>query len=468
MASTKQRKAKQADHAGSPSSGGSSSSNSPDRQKAGLHSYQKVIVRPGRFSVPCSPLHPQARKDETGRWVRDVEFSEDRLKRAAENNNKLVGQGFKIPAPFAHVDKNKNRPKPLKLGNDGAALDAFTEQPIAWDASLNGGYWRDFQFVEDTSKINPDFGEGPGFVGTVDTFGDPDDLNTPAGKVSRTVQDTSIFIYDKYKPPQAKEPIEDFIAHIAMPVHAIEPGQDNFAEVASMSDGEDGFAVSMADMVDSAASIGGNPAEQDDAQMVEVLGLLKQVQIDLPPDTSRDNLVDVLRIVLRQKIADQRETTPANPLTQAPAGSTNKPAPVAMSDTSTPSVADVLLKRENDRLKKSLHNRLKKLRERGAHELPKGVIDELVADIDAISMSADDIDQETGDFPISYAEKQIALLERTGRPMTGSYLDDESATQMSAPEGSRQEEPPVVGPQEVPTEYIGGILDRVFPETAKA
>lgn len=432
-------------------------------EKNQLHSYQKVIVRPGTYRVPARKSDPKAYQDASGKWVKDETFSNTRLTNIAATAKEMLDGGFKIPAPFVHRDKNGKIPRPFKVGGDGASLDALTEKPIAWDASINGGHWRDLQFVDDVSKINPEFESGPGLVGMIDTFGDPNDLNTPAGKVSRTVQDTSILTLPNYKPPMGDKVYDDYIAHIAMPVHAIEPGQDNFAEVAAMSDEENEFAiVSMSDLVTDLN--GGVNGENDDPEMAEVVSFLQQLKIDLPPETTRDNLVSVLRILLRQKIADQREMTPENPLTNAPNGSSTKPAPVAMSDTlsGNSATAEVLLKREIKRVKDNLRGRLLKLRRQGGHDLSEEVVAELEADINAIQMSADDLNDE-GDFPTSLAEKQIALLERTRRPLVGSIVDDYDAVQMSAPDGSHLEEPPIVGIPAVPDDYVAGILDRAMP-----
>lgn len=432
------------------------------------HSYQKVVLRPGSYKVPAKKTTPGA-FEEGGRWWTQQTFTNERLQRIAENARTMGKAGLKIPAPFAHRDSNKVRPNPIKIGSDGATLDALTGKPLGWDAKLNGGFWNPekLQWVEDASKINPEFAEGPGLVGEVDTFGDPADLNSPAGKVSRTVQETSICVLPKYQPPGFDKPMEDFIAHIAMPVHAVEAGQDNFAEVAAMSDESDDelFAVSMSALVEPTGN--NETAENDDPQMIEVLGLLQQLKIDLPPDTTRDSLVERLNLVLRQKIADQAEMTPANPLTQAPSGSQSKPAPVAMSqEEAAPesAVVKVLIIREATKKKIELKKRLKRLVDTGSHEMSQAVVDELTAEIDAISMSAEDIDEATGDFPTPLAESKIVLLERTARPLTGSMIDDLDSIQMSAPDGSRLEEVPVGGEEEdLPEDYVNGIVNRALP-----
>lgn len=443
----------------------------PPKTVPAIHSYDKVIVRPGSYRVPAKKDSPGAFQDEGGRWVREETFSIDRLNRIAAIAAKMSDEKIKIPAPFAHRDKNKKYVFPVK-GDGADALDALHNKPLAWDSSINGGFWRDLRFVDDASTINPEFQPGPGLVGTVDTFGDPSDLNSPAGKVSRTVQETSICVLKNYKPPMSDAPYEDYIAHIAMPVHAVEPGQDNFAsstssdrsayasEVAAMSEESDDdlIVVSMSDLVQT--NDGADAQEQDDPEMIEVLGFLTQLKIDLPPDTNRDNLISVLRITLRQKIADQKEMTQGNPLTQAPAGSTSKPAPVAMSQ-SPDAISNALLRRETTRKKDELKKRLKRLKATGSHELSPELVTELEGEIELVSMSADDLNED-GDFPVSTIEKQIVLLERTGRPMTGSLIDDESIFSMAAPDGSHAIDAPVEGIQELPAEYTDAIIVRAF------
>lgn len=427
-----------------------------------LHSYQKVITRPGTYRVPAKKTDPTARQDESGRWYKEETFSINRLQSIADLAAEMASEGIKIPAPFAHRDKNKNTIYPTKAGNDGASLDALTDKPLAWDASINGGFWRDLTLVDDVSKVNPEFKPGPGLVGTVDTFGDPNDLNSPAGKVSRTVQETSICLLQNYKPAMSDKQYPDYVAHIAMPVHAIEQGQDNFAEVAAMSEdsSDDLCIVQMSDLVQTNSDPAAQPAEQDDPEMIEVLDFLKQLKIDLPPETNRDSLVSILRIVLRQKIADQAEMTQGDSLNTPPAGSSSKPAPVAMSTESA--TINALLLRETNRLKSDLGRRLKRLISTGSHELKPDVVQELEGKISVVSMSADDLNDD-GSFPTSQIENEIFLLERTGRPMTGSLVDDESLFSMSAPNGSYVPPEPVVGEPEIPAEYAQAIIDRALP-----
>jgi len=418
-----------------------------------LHSYQKVILRPGSYRVPARANSTGAFQDESGKWVREETFDTERLNRLAGIAADMNSSGFKIPAPFAHRDKSRKYPFPVKNAEDGGLLDAIHNKPIAWDASLNGGYWRDLQYVEDVSQVNSEFKPGPGLIGVVDTFGDPNDLNTPAGKVSRTVQETSICVLPNYKPPMATEAYPDYIAHIAMPVHAIEPGQDNFSPVVMSEDDIELFSVSMSDLVTSPG--GAEAEEQGDPELTEVLGLLSQLKIVLPSDTNRDNLLSTLRITLSQKIADQKEMNSGNPLTNPPAGSTSKPAPIAMSDNLT----NALLKRETKRKQDELKRRLNRLRNSGSHELAPELVTELENEINAVSMSADDINDD-GDFPVSTIEKQIALLERTGRPMTGSLVDDDGLFAMSAPNGSIVHEPPKTTEEDLDEAYVNGICDR--------
>lgn len=401
------------------------------------HSFQKVVLRPGKFRVPARVNAPGATQDSTGRWWKEELFTDERLKQLAENSRLILDAKIKIPAPFAHRDKNKRFVNGVKVGSDGASLVDLHSKPLGWDSSINGGFWdKPLEYVEDCSAINPEFQPGSGLIGSVNTFGDPNDHNTPAGKVSKTVTETSIGLLPSYQPPGWEKPMTDYIAHIAMPVHAIEAGQDNFVAMSNDSSADDDLEiVCMSEMMEPSMA-GGEAGETDDEEMVAVLGFLQQLKIDLPPDTTRDNLVERLNLVLRQKIADQSEMSPQNPLTQAPSGSTSKPAPVAMSqeNASTDSgknFANLMLVRETKKTKSTLGQRLNRLKVKG---LPKDVADEIEADINAITMSAEDI-SEDGDFPTSTAETKIALLERTQPNLTASIMDDDMIG-MSAPDGS--------------------------------
>lgn len=434
----------------------------PKPSDPAIHSYQKVILRPGSFNIPAKSTTKGAFKDDAGRWWIKQEFSIERLQRIADNSRKILESKIKIPAPFAHRDGNRKYVSPVKLGSDGASLVDLHDKPLSWDSSLNGGFWgKPLEYVQDASQVNPEFAPGPGLVGVVDTFGDPSDLNSPAGKVSTTVQETSIGLLPKYQPPGWAEPMEDYIAHIAMPVHAIEPGQDNF--IAMSEDDEDEiFAVSMSAMIEP----GGNSIPEpgtDDPLLVEVLGLLKQLKIDLPEDTTSDNLIERLNLVLRQKIADQADNGNQNPLTTPPAGSTAKPAPIAMSQ-DNPSVesafAKSMLVREAKRTKETLLGRLSRLKLKG---LAEDVATEITSDIQAISMSAEDLNDE-GEFPTPLAETKIALLERTHHTITGSVLDDD--LQMSVPDGSTIEPNPNEMSEDIGDDYIAGIIDRALPVPA--
>ena len=141
----------------------------PKKSTPRTATFNKVITRPDTYDIP----------DGTGKKVKR-ELNAEELRKVAENINAQIEAGHKIPAPFKHYvkdgDKNKLFLQDVLL--DGSPVDRFM-----FDPSINAGYWKKAQFVDDCSKIDPSFEAGPGLVGTIEAPGDPNDPNTPAGKI---------------------------------------------------------------------------------------------------------------------------------------------------------------------------------------------------------------------------------------------------------------------------------------------
>jgi hypothetical protein len=431
----------------------------PERPMA---TFTKVIMRPGEKHIARG-----------GKKVAES-IDAERLQRLALSTQQQIDAGHKVPAPFKHYSNKKIIGQP---GTDGASLDPnFSEDRFVWDSSLNAGFWKKSFFTEDASKVNPAFEPGPAWVGDVEAPGDPNDHNTPAGKLGTTIQETSPLILPKYTDGSNQE-WDDFVGHIAVPIHAIEQGQDNFALVAlseEAPDNDDTYEVIC--MSDSAATppsegaktpaIPGAGAEQpnaDDPKFVELLGMLKQAphNIDLPESTTRDMFIDVLYIAIRQSVASSRQQ---QSMGTPPAGSGSRPTPIAMSEEEMSEAANSPLVKAliNDRVnstKTRLRSKLNALRGAGIIQREDNVT-RLTADIEAIAFSAEEIGED-GSFPIPYVERELNLLESEGRPLTGNLLDGDEAA-FSAPEGATMLEPPTSGVSDLSEAETDAILNRAL------
>lgn len=286
--------------------------------------FIKDIVSVGRYEIP----------DGRG-GVREHEISLDRLRKWANTFNSMRESGIRIPCPFNH-DVNA---VPVQLGSDGTLASS----------QENAGFWDALWVDEDQGKL----------MGVLDAHGEGSDPNSPAGKISNTIRETSVYVRPQgWKDGKGRD-WEEPILHIAAVTHPIQPGQDNFQPLA-----ED-IAIAMAFKADKtttkakpkakSSSLPLPPGESDGVDattptnpdkvlgsekpdvaamggsMSDVIGMLKDIaKIALPEDTNEQNFVERLRIALTQKSISEEDEEDEGTVFQPPEGAALRNAPFVM------------------------------------------------------------------------------------------------------------------------------------------
>lgn len=365
-----------------------------------------------------------------------------RIKDWVNNTKKLKDLGVLIPAPLAHQDKNKRLAFPVIKAKDGETLaDAYTGTvdgiPPAWDlANLNAGFWDSFDQDQDGSLI-----------GEVDVPGDENDTNSFAGKVSKTIKQTSVLVMPGRKivgKDGQEHEVGEHLAHVALCLHAQEPGQENFSPTTALqplSSVPDSLAMSFVIAMDDITGLP-DPTKPKDEELYQVVTLLRSsLNVALPEDVTRENFLQSLKLVLTQKLADQREQKTEDSVRQRPEGAVSKSPSIAMSKTnqstesnsqSTSKTDVILMSMLNKNKRKELKDRVKRLVETA--RIGKEYADKLFARVDAFAMSSADINDK-GEFNTSSLEDLIEGLEEA-MPLTGpSVLEDETYTSTHPADG---------------------------------
>lgn len=192
--------------------------------------------------------------------------------------DKMTQKGLKVPAPWKH-DLDINAFAIDGPNKDGGFLK---------DSSINGGFWENLEVEVINGKTK--------LFGVIDAPGDRDDPNTPAGKISKTVKDTSIYVRDKMPMTNdSNDVIENAIMHIALVTHPIEPGQANFEAINE----EDSSYIAMSQYVDNDEQEVEDV--QTDAGIAELATVLKKCfKIFLPQSTNIKTLIPNLLASAKQ------------------------------------------------------------------------------------------------------------------------------------------------------------------------
>jgi hypothetical protein len=430
--------------------------------------FTKKIVSPG--------VHRVRRVD--GR--EEVEpITPERIRTWAENTKKLIALGVKIPAPFVHQDKDFKLATPLRIGSDGTSLSdvykAGDLQQNAWDTSINSGFWEDYQ-------IGPN-GE---LVGVLDSPGDEANDATPAGKIGKTYRESSVFVLPKctVKDDQGNfHDVGEHLAHVAVCLHGQEPNQSNFEPVSSDTAKSLGMAMmfGMADMISPASQApAGKPnygqsqtvgmpgmGPPPDEELNELMGLLAGNNIILPEDTNRDSLIERLRLVLRQKLADeQKQQQEEESALNRPADGMTKNPSIAMSGTvktdqqqsnaSESILMGMLLKTK----RKSLKERVDALVATG--KCSKAYADEkLYPKVEGFKMSQADLLEDGTDFKTSTLEELIEGLE-AAQPLTGGSITSDPNYNAQRPADSQLMDLPSDAENALTDEQEDAILERTL------
>lgn len=384
--------------------------------------FEKVILTPGKYYVAYN-----------GSTRVEEDFSVERLAKIAKTGQEMLQNGLRIPIPFRHFDKDSHTPTPVTISKDGQELDPITGESVQWDASINGGFAESF-YQNDDGAV----------VAVLESFGDENDPNTPAGKIGTTCQETSIGLAKKYMDGKGNI-YEDAPIHIAACIKAVEPGQSNFTllqdedvskvagdlSIVSMSS----QLITMAEPTNTDTNLNGDKKLNGDSGQEDVesnltcdvpslLNLLRKLEspIDLPADTTIENLVERLCIAVNQKTCDEESNEEIEPgegtaTPKPPQNSQEKQGTITMTTPATPPVPqeNVLLMSMLANTQKSvLETRISKLREKGVKEevIAKHVTPYMGLDVTTMSMA--DFDIASGKInKLAQAELAISILEDT-------------------------------------------------------
>lgn len=400
-----------------------------------------------------------------------------RIKSWVENTKKLKELGVLIPAPLAHQDKNKKFAFPVIAGKDGETLaDAYSganqDIPPSWDlANLNAGFWEDFSQDKDGT-----------LVGEVDI---PNDET--AQKLGNTIKETSVLVMPGRRIVDKagnEHEVGEHLAHVALCLHPQENGQANFEPLdplpASLAMSFVMPALVMDDLSGTGMGTGSgvgmdaggglpNPNAPKDPELYTVISLLRSAKnLALPEDTTRENFLTVLKIVLTQALASDRENQKDESVTMRPEDAQTKSPSIAMSqtvNTPAPNKVEALL------MSQLIGGKRKDLKARVAKLVASGRIAKSYADktlypkIEAFSMSASDL-SDTGEFPKTAIEELLDGLEES-TPLVGESLVDQDLGYQDFPEGAVREEIPqdvITGSavQDLSDAQSDAILNEVF------
>lgn len=424
--------------------------------------FRKVIVRPGTYSV----------RTATGRRI--VPITRDYIKELYETNTKILESGMNIPAPYAHKDGDNIIPSILTDED----VDAETKQKKKWSSDINAGFWKKFEV-----------GKNGEFVGYVEVPGEENDLSTPAGKLGKTIKETSVLVEPEWT-DGLNRTWKKALRHVALVTNPVEPGQSNFEPVGpeyalamsfSMADeiggppsspgkkkeeesSEDKSSQTTQEGVgDEGKTEEGETKELDDtgeARIGEIVSLFKEkLGIEMPSDTTCDNFYDRLRTVLiarevnemddlmglkKKKLdGDKDKNKDGKDKDGKPAGSevqNSNSNGYGMSDTPDTNI-ELLEKKSSKLLEKYLAALKQSIADRIAAAVAAGKIgkkyaeEKLTPQLQALAMSLEDLDEETGEFKKTELEMRLEMAEELPslsdlvsgkKPIGGFYADEPS------------------------------------------
>lgn len=368
--------------------------------------FRKKIVTPGVKTV--GRLDGKSEKDA---------ITPARIKTWVDNSKKLKEIGVLVPAPLGHQDKDHKFALPVIMGKDGETLsDAYSGANSntipAWDLpNLNAGYW-------DTFEVDPIDGS---LIGEVDV-----PLQEKADKIGTEIKQTSVLVMPGRRIVDregVEHEIGEHLAHVSMCLHAQEPGQDNFVPMDVVPNSMAMAMVIPSIVMDDITGLP-DPNKPKDPVLFKVITLLRaSLQVALPEETTRENFLDSLILVLTQKLADQQESQKEEGVNQRPNDAQTKSPSIAMSDTLTkPSAVEAIL------MSQIVGGRKKELKDRVAKLLATGRTSKAFADtvllprIEAFSMSAADLNDK-GEFGKTLLDDLIDGLE-AATPLVGPSMLD--------------------------------------------
>jgi hypothetical protein len=285
--------------------------------------FKKPIVSAGVFLVG---------NGNGGRHTESI--TTKRLQHWANEFNRMRANGVLVPAPWNH---NPNS-LPVVMGNNG----------MLPDSANNAGFW-DSLSVETTADGKSTL------YGILEAPGDENDFSSPAGKIGKTVKETSIYARPSWVDGKENS-YTDSIMHIALVTHPIEAGQGNFEPLNS------GQTIAMSHcqqvfMSDDGGSkpdpVSGQPDPVNNEQksafqdkptgdLGTLIEMLTSIGIIIPKDTTDENLKERLSIAVQQKLSgDEEEDEEEGSLRKPPKDAEQQSVPMTMSQTpNQPAVID--------------------------------------------------------------------------------------------------------------------------------
>lgn len=395
--------------------------------------FEKKFAKPGKVVA----------KDALGRRKIEV-ITKERIAQMVKTGNAMVKDGLLIPAPYGHKDEKGFHPVPI-------AEAEFKDGTVPWSKALNSGFWSEF-------RQDPETGEG---IATIEADGDPEDIETHAGKINKTYKQVSPFFAPEYVDGMGKTRKEALL-HICVTNKAVVPNQEPFRLLPSeenlataMSFDEDDVLVGTLLGLDTAtppkktakpSAVGektdddsdvesptakdssepgipkaedlkpGQEGEEDenvgngtclDAQYVSKIVELAKSRLgwEFPDDTDESNVLDRLLAILTNQ--PEKETTGELP-EERPEGSELPSQTIMSLDLETK--ATKLLAGKTAEVKQKNKGRIEKL-------VKTGRIGQLYADeallplVEGIALSLDDMD-DNGNFPKTSLELSLDTLEQ--------------------------------------------------------
>ena len=280
--------------------------------------FEKMIVSAGTYLV-----------GEEGGGRRVEVLTPERLKHWATQFSRMKQNGLAVPGPWKHAKEAM----PVMMGNNGTVERS----------DLNAGFWDEMVVRRNEQGVDT-------LWGIIEAPGDPNDLNTNAGKIGKVVKETSIYARPEFVDGKGNV-YKDAIMHAALVTHPIEPGQSNF----KLLEPQDGMTIAMSHCTGLLMSADSTPFSKsgktsddlpgsepnDDQGNVEdaptgdlktVIDLLAQIGVIIPKDTQADNFNERLSVALQQRISgEDDEEEEEGSLTKPPKDAEQESVPMIMS-----------------------------------------------------------------------------------------------------------------------------------------
>ena len=377
--------------------------------------FRKIICRPRVYRVDTPK----------GRQITPI--TEKLIRSVAQTANEMLKAGLKIPSPFAHKDGNKIVPGPL-VEKEGNEVDAQTLEAPTWNSSLNAGFWEKFE-VDNRGNL----------VGILDVPGSEEDLSTNAGKISKTIKETSVYLVPEFVDGLGRT-WKNALRHVAVVNNAIEPDQTNFELIPDTETYALAMAFSMSDEVgysddkpsesspkppkdttdsegeDTTTDTTTDETSSSTANIPEIVSLIKdKLGYEMPTDTDDKNFLDRLRTILVSIKQDAEPDEELKDLEKKPKeAETESPTTIMADETNPDNVVWItkinkLVKAQVEKLQQEFNTRIQALIASGRIS-KKHAQTTLLPAVGELSMSHEDLDAE-GNFPKTHIEMALELLE---------------------------------------------------------